>query len=103
MNLWLDDIRPAPVGWVHARTAPEAIALLARNDVDQVSLDHDLGDDPGAGSGYQVAAWVEEQAALGNLGPLRWFIHSANPVGRGRMVAALNNADRFWNCEEIQS
>jgi len=27
-KLWLDDLRPAPPGWLHARTVPEAKALL---------------------------------------------------------------------------
>ena len=28
MRIWLDDERPAPQGWVHAKTAAEAIHLL---------------------------------------------------------------------------
>lgn len=95
MRLWLDDLRPAPDGWTHARTAAEAMALLAHGDVEEVSLDHDLGPEE-AGPGYAVAAWIEEAAAFGRIPPLRWSVHSANPVGRERMAAALESAERWW-------
>lgn len=94
-NLYLDDVRDTPDGWMRAYTAPEAIALLAAGGIDGISLDHDLGD-ASAGTGYDVAVWIEEQAALGKLSPIRWSIHSANPVGRARMEAALRSAERFW-------
>ena len=96
MKLFLDDVRPVPDGWVLAQTASEAIAILAAGGVTEVSLDHDLGPDE-AGTGYDVASWIEEQAALGLLAPLTWGIHSANPVGRDRMTAALCSAERFWS------
>ena len=94
-KLFLDDVRDTPNGWVRAFTAPEAIALLAAGGIDEISLDHDLGEGE-AGTGYDVAVWIEEQAALGQLAPIRWSIHSANPVGRARMEAALRSAERFW-------
>jgi len=44
MKLWLDDMRPAPIGWLHAKTVAEAIELCERNpQVEKMSLDHDLG------------------------------------------------------------
>lgn len=97
MKLWLDDLRPAPAGWVHAKTAKEAIKLLSADCVKEISLDHDLGEEEDVGSGYDVACFIEENAALGRLKKLFWNIHSANPVGRIRMMQALNNAERFWN------
>ena len=96
IRLWLDDLRAAPEGWHHARTAAEAIALLAAGGVVEVSLDHDLGDEPGVGSGYDVACWIEQHAMQGTLQRLDWRIHSANPVGRKKMKAALESAERFW-------
>lgn len=94
-KLYLDDERRTPQGWVRAFTAPEAITLLLSGGIVEVSLDHDLGPEE-AGTGYDVATWIEEQAVLGSLPPLRWRIHSANPVGRARMEAALRSAERFW-------
>ena len=95
IRLWLDDERPAPDGWVHARTAYEAIEFLLAGDVSEVSLDHDLGP-PDAGDGYQVACAIEQFAVLGRLSRLAWRLHTANPVGRGRMEAALQGAERAW-------
>ena len=95
IRLWLDDLRPAPEGWVHVRTAVEAIAVLTAGGVVEVSVDHDLGREE-AGSGYEVACWIEEAAANGSLGVVKWAIHSANPVGRAKMAAALESAGRLW-------
>lgn len=98
MRLWLDDIRPAPPGWEWARSAARAIKLLAAGGVVEISLDHDLGSDfePPVATGYDVAAWIEEQAHAGTLAPLRWAVHSANPVGAARIRQAMENADRDW-------
>jgi hypothetical protein len=95
IHLWLDDERPAPAGWQHVRTAAEAIAALRAGGVVEISLDHDLGEDS-AGTGYDVACAIEREAAEGGLAGLRWRIHSANPVGRAKMEAALRSAERWW-------
>lgn len=95
MKLWLDDERKAPRGgWKVARTAQEAIKVLGRGKVRLVSFDHDLGQKK---SGYDVAVWIEKRAAEGRLGRLKWRVHSANPVGRQRIEAAMRSAERFWN------
>lgn len=101
MHLWLDDCRPIPADFdIWAKTAQEAIARLAGGTVELISLDHDLGDEDLVGSGYVVACWIEEAAAAGRLKRLAWRIHSANPVGRQRMEAALRSADRQWDLHE---
>jgi hypothetical protein len=43
MKLWHDDVRPAPEGWVHARTNDEAKEYFKSGEVETCSLDHDLG------------------------------------------------------------
>jgi hypothetical protein len=83
--------------WV--TTAAEAIELISTGKVSEVSLDHDLGPEE-AGSGYDVAKFIEEKAFLNEIPRLRWRVHSANPVGRKRMTAALTNADRYWDQSE---
>jgi hypothetical protein len=98
MRVWLDDVRSAPEGWIRVHTAAEAIGLLEAGGVEFISLDHDLGD-PEAPEGYAVAAWLEEQAAFGRCAPVKWAIHSANPVGRARMETALRRADDFWRSD----
>ena len=47
VNVWLDDLdheqRPIPEGWLHVRTIDEAKEVLQSHNVQQLSLDHDLG------------------------------------------------------------
>lgn len=83
--MWLDDVRKEPVGWVRCFWPDEVISLLAKGDVDEMSLDHDLGDDS-RGTGYDVLRWLEEQVFLGKMDPPnRIVVHSANPVAQTRM------------------
>lgn len=97
MKIWLDDLRPAPDdgGWIQVFRAQDAIALLKKGDVEEISLDHDLGLGE-VGTGYDVAVAIEQGAESGEIQPLDWHIHSSNPVGRKKMEAALRKADSFW-------
>jgi hypothetical protein len=89
VKVWLDDHRPARRGWVRAEAPEEVIALLREGAVTVLSLDHDLGLEPGR-TGYQVLAFLEREVAAGWRGPLpEVAVHSANPVGRRRMLRAL--------------
>lgn len=85
-----------PPGYdAHARTAAEAIEMLETGTAESISLDHDLGPE-WCGTGYDVALHIERAAHRGTLGPIRLKIHTANPVGRERMVQALRSAKRAW-------
>ncbi len=96
MKLWLDDKRPMPPEYdEHVLTAQDAIESIVMFHVTDISLDHDLGD--GAGTGYDVAKFIETSAHDGMIGRIRWKLHTANQVGRERMRMALANADRFWD------
>ena len=46
MKIWLDDIKPAPNGYIHCHSVNEAIELIknAKEPIEQLDLDHDLGD-----------------------------------------------------------
>lgn len=98
MRIWLDDERPMPEEGFdyHAKTAWDAIEKLQTGGVEFISLDHDLGP-PEAGTGYDVAAWLEEQAFNCALSRVDWEVHSANPVGRKKMEAALEQANKWWS------
>lgn len=104
IRIWLDDLlddpdspeRHVPEGWVGAKTAPEAIRLLEIFKVVEISFDHDLGEEPGVGTGADVARWIEEAAYNGVIGRLGWKVHSANPVGRENITSAMRSAERFW-------
>ena len=108
--LWLDDIRPAPPGYVHAKTVEEAKPYLMRG-VRYASLDHDLGaceacmggrsaeqwlvesgmshmpNCEHVGTGYTLVCWMEE---TGHWPTVKPNVHSANPAGKARMLAAIN-------------
>lgn len=97
MNLWLDDIRKpwdhGCVGWRWAKTADEAISLLQAGKIERASLDHDLSEQatlgnpaPNERTGYTVICWMEEHGVWPAKGVR---IHSMNPSGRDKMLAAI--------------
>lgn len=53
MKVHLDDERAAPDGWTRVYWPLEAIRLLETGAVEEISLDHDLGDDTRR-TGYEV-------------------------------------------------
>lgn len=102
MKVWLDDVRPKPPEYdAHVATAAHAIKLLASGVVTEISLDHDLGE-AAAGTGYDVAKWMEAAAYNSQLKRIIWHIHSGNPVGVKNMQIALENADFYWDLENIE-
>jgi hypothetical protein len=100
-QLWIDDLRPAPEGWLWAKTPGEAIAILSSPDYDIriISFDHDLGlDDQGkAMTSEPVVDWIELRAARGEGPRIEWAIHSMNPEGRRYLELGLLSCNRFWN------
>lgn len=91
MRLWIDDVRPAPEGYVWLKSVNATIrfiegcewdecehgAISFQNQIDLISLDHDAGDWAFDGGDYiRLLDWLEE---TGRNYPIR--IHSANPVG----------------------
>lgn len=100
VKIWLDDVRPAPAGWHWVQTAHDCIDALLTWNCDEISLDHDLGDDAKYGTGYDVILWMERAAAdelLRHHVPRNINIHSANPVGVAKMEAGLHSIVRFLN------
>lgn len=99
MKLWLDDLRTAPEGWVHARTAEEAINHLKTGQVEMASFDHDLGYNPDLTetTGYDVCKWMAENNVWPKMKP---NVHSANPVGKANMQGVI---DRYgpYDKEEV--
>ncbi len=94
MKIFLDDERPTPDGWIHARWPEEVIEHLKRGVVVEISLDHDLGDDE-HGTGYDVLLWLEEQVATKGFVPPKCRVHSANSAARVRMEAAIASIERL--------
>lgn len=91
MKIWLDDIRKAPDGYVHCHSVNEAIRVIrhAKEPVELLDLDHDLGDYAvDGGDGIKLLDWLAEteQYYLVKL-------HTMNPVGRENMQRLI---DRYW-------
>jgi hypothetical protein len=96
--VWLDDERPAPEGWVHVRTPEEAIELLRGGEVEELSLDHDLGLDVGENerTGYDVLLWLQAEVAAGRARPPAVVtVHSGNVGAVKRMEQAIESIRRL--------
>lgn len=93
-KLWIDDLRPPPDDtWEWAKDLGDTWDLLDMQEFELISFDHDLGGDQ---TTMPIARWIEEQANEGKRQPPKWAIHSANPVGRQNLEAALTSADTLW-------
>jgi len=102
MKIYLDDMRECPEGFILAKTALEAIELLKNNQVEEISLDHDLGDDKNLGTGYDVVKWIEEQVAVNNYIPPKIIkVHSANISARTKMELGIQNIFKIYNQSQI--
>lgn len=102
VSLYLDDERPAPAGWLCARTLAEAVAVMEDPElrVVRMSLDHDLGvcgecERGGVSdcshTGYRFALWCAEHDRWSDERP---SVHSMNPVGRASIAAVIG---RYWH------
>lgn len=84
MKLWLDDVRPAPEGYIWTKTVYHAIEHIQTREEDGhpfelIDIDHDAGEF-GPPDYIKVLDWLE---ATGRNYPIR--IHSMNPVGVANM------------------
>lgn len=100
MKLWIDDTRPAPVGYIWAKSVDEtkdiikfAEMMYAKRSkvfynceqfkITLLDIDHDAGDYARFGGDYiRLLDWLEE---TGRNYPIH--IHSMNVVGRMNMEA----------------
>ena len=98
MRLWIDDVRPAPEGYVWCKSVNETkeLILIAEHRettkdlnmiwrIELLDIDHDAGDYASDGGDYiKLLDWLEETCR--NY-PIR--IHSMNPVGVANMRAII--------------
>lgn len=106
MKLWVDDIRPAPDGYIWCKSVDEAkecIEYLERKydeykegnflcnaflnpyDITLIDIDHDAGDYFCYGGDYiKLLDWLEARG-----GSYAIHIHSMNPVGVQNMRAII--------------
>lgn len=100
MKIWVDDVRPAPEGYVWCLTVNEAkhiiqhiMALRFINHtenlptIELLDLDHDAGDMSQWGGDYiKILDWLEKMVFAADI-PIR--LHTMNPVGRENMRAII--------------
>nr|WP_282943449.1 cyclic-phosphate processing receiver domain-containing protein [Paenibacillus sp. RC67] len=83
INVFLDDMRACPDGFVLARNSEECRLLLEECEIDVLSLDYDLGWDQPTGMDvvrYMISA---------NRYPKEIYLHSSSLVGRKNMYELL--------------
>lgn len=99
MRLWIDDVRPAPEGYVWCKSVNETIDKIKTFEsykffdpikgypnkgrliiipIDEINIDHDAGDYVNDGGDYiKLLDWMETVGYT----PYAIHIHSMNPVG----------------------
>jgi hypothetical protein len=102
VNIFLDDCRETPPGFIRAYTVQECLALLVVNvgRVNTLSLDNDLAIPGLENEGREVCNWLAERLYVD--GADYWpkeeiVIHSGNPVARDYMSGVITRyAPGFW-------
>jgi hypothetical protein len=97
IKIWLDDeVEPPTEGWVRTFTYAETIELLLPGNVQCLNLDHDLGDEKTAGTGYDVLLWLEKKVKRERfVPPPEIVVHSRNWAARPRMEQAIDQIKRY--------
>lgn len=93
INVYVDDLRICPDGFTIARTYENAVELLINNNVDILSLDHDLGqynDGKLRKTGYDLVKFICEN----NIKINKIYLHTDNPVGKDNMYETLEACKR---------
>ena len=113
MNIWVDDVRPAPKNYIWLTSVNETKSFIEtvetnwkavwekiRNKeadvsaahefyINVIDLDHDAGEFAHDGGDYiKILDWLEE---TGRSYPIR--IHTMNPVGEANMRAIIERND----------
>ncbi|WP_345741791.1 ankyrin repeat domain-containing protein [Priestia flexa] len=94
INLYLDDLRDTPNGFVGAKNIETAIDIIKKYKVHILSLDHDLGTDEKGNlrkTGYDLVKYL---CANGIRPANRIYLHTDNIVGRDNMYQTLLAARR---------
>lgn len=91
MKIWLDDIRPAPKGYIWCKSVNTAKKVIesSKESISVIDCDHDLGDFASdGGDGIKLLDWLAE---TNRFYPIH--IHTMNPVGRENMLRLIR---RYW-------
>jgi hypothetical protein len=114
ISVYLDDVRtPTEGDWTIVRNYDEFVSLINLNgieNIDTISLDHDLGDTAmqeyytnvknnftldyqniKEKTGYDCCKWLVNESMNKNIPLPQIYIHSANPIGSSNMMGYINN------------
>ena len=96
MKLWVDDLRPAPNGYIWAKSVKAAKTAIwqyehnMRDDNILIDLDHDAGNYVSEGGDYiKLLNWLEAKNIVDT--GYSFHIHSMNPVGVQNMRAIIQH------------
>ncbi|HLV50533.1 MAG TPA: cyclic-phosphate processing receiver domain-containing protein [Flavobacterium sp.] len=88
-NLYLDDLRSVPQGFIGVRSYAEFVTYIETNGLpDFISFDHDLGLQE---SGFDCAKWLVNYCLDHKVKLPDFTVHSQNPVGKKNIESLLNN------------
>lgn len=93
INIYLDDLRDCPEGFVLAKNIEEVKKLFEQHEIGILSLDHDLGEDEKGNllpSGYDFVKYFCEYG----LQAEKIYLHTDNPVGKENMYQTILAAQR---------
>lgn len=106
MKIWVDDVRPAPEGYVWCKSANEALRTITkyRDEITLISLDHDSGVYHKDGGDFIRVLNELERLSRGSTDANRTYwsvrckeivfkLHTANPVGRENMRRIIERND----------
>ena len=104
MKLWIDDVRPAPDGYVWCKSTLNALHTMYKyrfNEITEIHLDHDAGEYVKEGGDFiEILKELERLCRTGNAlkrafwenkckNEYTFVLHSANPVGVANMRAII--------------
>lgn len=98
VNLWVDDERPAPAGWIHDVNVEDALHDLICFTIYNLSLDNDLGVSGIENEGREVVrrlCAMQEEDGFDFWPRETLKVHSANPVARDAMYGMIERYAPF--------
>lgn len=124
INIYLDDVRtPTEGDWKVVRNYDEFVALIrltGLENIETISLDHDLGDQAMIEyytnvkrnytldynniiekTGYDAAKFLVSESMGKNIPLPQIYVHSANPIGSANIMGYVNNY--LMNCRLPQT
>lgn len=123
-RIYLDDVRtPVQDDWIVVRNYDEFVSkirLIGLDNIEVISLDHDLGDSAmfeyynnvkdnyqldytniDEKTGYDCCKFLVSESMSKNIPLPQIYVHSANPIGAHNMMGYIDNY--YKNCKSIQT